>query len=152
MTPFLDRRAASNVEPVEGSPLFFSSWESEDVETFSENSEAPSHRLYAGRAVGRDRDHRRPGRPALARRAIGARSGSTDAVPKQSQAVRLGAAQSYGCARQLSAGLPVLRRVGQPLPDRWLAAWAKRNGVPLAGQSLPVHGAARLLGTGAGMR
>ena len=49
-----------------------------------------NRRVHADRAAGRHRDHRRPDRPALARRAVGPRGGPPDPVHQQPQADRPG--------------------------------------------------------------
>src|SRR5437764_684397 len=50
-------------------------------------------RLYAGRAAGSDRHHRRLGGAAVAGRAIRSRGGPPDAVHEQSKANRTGLAE-----------------------------------------------------------
>src|SRR6056297_4357345 len=49
--------------------------------------------LYARGAAGRDRDHRRLGRPVVAGRSVGPGSGPADELQQQRQADRLGPAQ-----------------------------------------------------------
>ena len=61
-------------------------------------------RLYAGRAVGRDRDHRRAGRAVVAGRPVCPRGGPARAVRQQSQADRRGRAALLFGPSEFSGG------------------------------------------------
>ena len=88
-----------------------------------------SPRFHADRAAGRHRHHRRPDRPAPARRAGGPRGGPADAVRQQPQADRARPAQLPHRRRRFPMGvskIPLLgaRRHRLPVGLRSLAGWS----------------------------